>query len=126
MILPEEIFKRANAELDRVAKELGLSGEVVEDARAELKKQLLADPFLQAVISAPKSEENYGARLQAWRDKIGDSPATVQPLAQGANGRVDELSVEDIKFLAALEIDVLTEAPPDRREWKPRAENFQD
>ena len=98
MILPEEVFKRANAELDRIAKELGLSGEVVNDARAELLKQLHADPFLHAVITAP--------------------------LPQGSNGRFDELSVEDIRFLAALEIDILTEAPPDRREWKPRAEEI--
>ena len=124
MLLPEEIFKRANAELDRVAKELGLSGEVVEDARAELKKQLLADPFLQAVTTAPQTEEEYGARLQAWREKIGDTSETVQSLPEKSNGRFDALSVEDIKFLAALEIDVLTEAPPDHREWKPRAEEI--
>jgi hypothetical protein len=124
MLLPEEVFRRADAELDRVAKELGLSGEMVEDARAELKKQLLADPFLRAVTTAPKTEEEYGARLQAWREKIGDAPKEEAPLATGENGRFDDLSVEDIRFLAALEIDVLTEAPPDRREWKPRAEEI--
>lgn len=121
MFLPEEIFSRANAELDKVAKELGLSGEVVEDARAELLKQLHADPFLQSVTVAPKNEsQDYGARLRAWREKIGDAPEIAKPLQEKANGRFDELSVEDIRFLAALEIDVLTEAPPDRREWKPR------
>ena len=124
MFLPEEIFSRANAELDKVAKELGLSGEVVNDARIELFKQLHADPFLHAVVTAPKTEEEYGARLQAWRKQIGDTSVVLTPLPQGSNGRFDELSVEDIRFLAALEIDVLTEAPPDRREWKPRVEKI--
>lgn len=122
MFLPEEIFKRADAELDRIARELGLSGEMVDDARAELNKQLLADPFLRAVKAAPRTEEEYGARLQAWREKIGDAePAS---LPEKSNGRFDKLSVEDVRFLAALEIDILTEAPPDQREWKPRAEEI--
>ena len=40
----------------------------------------------------------------------------------GYHGRFDMLSVDDIKWLAAMQIDPIEEAPPDTRTWRPRTE----
>ena len=81
MLLPEEAFKRANAELDRIAKELGLSGEVVNDARAELLKQLHADPFLRAsrlqCSGLPTSTLLFIGPLKTVLQKVGKPRAAL-------------------------------------------------
>ncbi len=92
-----------------------------------------------------ESYADYAARLTVWKAKqeqlarMADAPRQPvqpissadlrkweaehgfpQPVPTGYHGRFDMLSVDDIKWLAAMQIDPIEEAPPDTRIWKPR------
>lgn len=77
-----------------------------------------------------ESYADYAARLSAWQQRppAWTSPSAqlraggITPLPIGYHGRFDMLSVDDIKWLAAMQIDPIEAAPPDTRIWKPREE----